>query len=131
MKRNAGKLLAVAVIVMSLIGSGLGGDADARKRKKNVKHYVATVEVGCAVNSNTRGITASQDANNQCLVTFPRNIQPCTIVAAPFLNGFPVLVGGEVMYQKQGAQVLVRRFDSSGGTPTAGLFSIAAHCPPN
>ena len=93
----------------------------------------ATVPVGnsCDVTSQTGGISATiagNPANTKCDVTFPRSVEDCAVGANPLHPSADV--GGEATIRMLGgADVKVGRYDSVGGTPTAGLFSIYAICP--
>ncbi len=93
----------------------------------------ATVPVGdsCEITKQTGGITATKTgnpANTKCDVTFPQSVADCSVGATPL---HPTAdVGGEATIRYlSGATVKVGRYDSAGGTPTAGLFSIIAVCP--
>ncbi len=88
----------------------------------------ATVPVGdsCAITAQTGGITAA-DSGNQCDVTFPQTVENCVVGATPLHPSGDF--GGEATIRKlSGANVKVGRYDSAGGTPTRGLFSIYAVC---
>ena len=93
----------------------------------------ATVPVGnsCDITKQTGGITATKagaPADTKCDVTFPSRVEDCSVGAAPL---HPTAdVGGEATVRYlAGAKVKVGRYDSAGGTPTAGLFTVTAVCP--
>ena len=93
----------------------------------------ATVPVGnsCDITKQTGDITATKagaPADTKCDVTFPRRVADCVVGANPL---HPTAdVGGEATVRYlTGATVKVGRYDSAGGTPTAGLFSVYAICP--
>jgi hypothetical protein len=96
--------------------------------KTNV--MAATVPFPCtSVTKSTGGITAAA-TGTQCKVTFPKDITKCTVLVSPFLA--TGVTGGEAVYSEtvQGTNTIqVGRFDSAGGTSTAGLFSILVVCP--
>jgi hypothetical protein len=107
------------------------GEKAASAGKADVAGNVmaATVPVGdsCAITASTGGVSATRTGNT-CDVTFPRSVDACMVGATPLHP--QGAIGGEAAIQKLGgATVKVGRFDSVGGTPTAGLFSIFAVCP--
>jgi hypothetical protein len=133
-------LLAGAMLTPSLGGSFLTKKKASKtfvKKQAADNKFVAktnlmaaTVPVPCtAVTKSTGGITAAA-TGTQCKVTFPRDITKCTVNVSPFLGG--AITGGEAVYSEaiQGTStVQVGRFDSAGGSSTAGLFSIMVVCP--
>jgi hypothetical protein len=93
----------------------------------NVMAASAPTTGSCTLDSNTGGITATQSGNT-CDVTFPRSVANCAVGATPLHPTSDV--GGEATIRKLGGAVVrVGRYDSAGGTPTAGLFSVFAVCP--
>ncbi len=95
-------------------------------RAANVMAASVAAANSCTLDSNTGGITTAQ-AGNACDVTFPRSVASCAVGATPL---HPTQdVGGEATIRKLGGAVVrVGRYDSAGGTPTAGQFSIFAVC---
>jgi hypothetical protein len=93
----------------------------------------ATVPVGdsCDITKQTGGITATKSglpANTKCDVTFPQSVTDCSVGATP-LHPTGDLPGQATIRYLNGATVKVGRYDGTGTTPTAGLFSIFAVCP--
>ncbi|MGH2555093.1 MAG: hypothetical protein ACRDHO_05195 [Actinomycetota bacterium] len=121
-KRIAVKQINKAAPTLSVLSATTAGSAD------NV--MAATVPVGnsCVITGQTGGITAA-DSGNFCDVTFPKSVDTCVVGATPIHpNDDPA---GQANVRKLGGAVVkVSRFDGTGGTPTRGLFSLYAVCPP-
>jgi hypothetical protein len=90
----------------------------------------ATVPVGdsCVITAQTGGITGA-DAPPFCNVTFPKSVDACVVGATP-IHPSADPAGQANVRKLGGAVVRVSRFDGAGGTPTRGLFSLYAVCPP-
>lgn len=107
---------------LSVLSAKTAGSAD--------NLMAATVPVGnsCAITAQTGGITAA-DAAPFCNVTFPKSVDLCVVGATP-IHPSDDVTGFANARKLGGAVVRVSRFDGAGGTPTRGLFSVFAVCPP-
>jgi hypothetical protein len=110
---------------------------DGQVKAKDAKKLLMAAtfsDVNCnEIEGSTGKISATPGGagNSKCDVSFPRSVQDCTInVSSLFLQGVEQDQGGEATYRKLGGKtVRVGRYDSAGGTPTTGVFSISAICP--
>ncbi|MGH2662501.1 MAG: hypothetical protein ACRDH8_06770 [Actinomycetota bacterium] len=121
-KKIAVKQINKAEPTLEVLSAKTAGSAD------NV--MAATVPVGnsCVITGQTGGITAA-DAAPFCNVTFPVSVDNCVVGATPIHPGDDV-TGFANAHKLGGAVVRVGRWDGTGGTPTRGLFSLYAVCPP-
>ncbi len=136
-------VLGVVILALGMITPAFSGSAQKGVTKAKVKKIAtkitnvefdqrlmaATVPVGdsCSITAQTGGVTAATSGTT-CDVTFPSSVDNCVVGATPLHPSGDF--GGEATIRKLGGAVVkVGRYDSAGGTPTAGLFSVHAICP--